>query len=196
MAELALEAGVSPATPYNLAGSKADLMRMVVEEEFRSFIEKLAAADRRRPLQALLDATALVVTHYEADRDFYRALYRVAFNSEARDVHDVMRAQGQKLWRGLVAAATEAGELGPTVQVGPVTDVLLRAISSATLGWLSEDWPHARFEMEMSLSVRLPLAILARPDLRTGLIAEIDACQSGLARLEAAEPAGSLRREG
>ena len=173
MTELAARAGVSPATPYNLVGSKGDLLRLVVKAEFQSFIDKLSALDRPGPLQTLLDATALVVSHYEADRDFYRALYRMTFNTDAPDVHDHMQAEGRVLWQRLVRAAVDSGELTDVVWVEPFTDVLLRALGAVTLAWLSEDWPHARFEREMALSVLLIVAAVARPDIQSRLLGGI-----------------------
>jgi AcrR family transcriptional regulator len=170
MTELAARAGVSPATPYNLVGSKGDLLRLVIKAEFQSFIDKLSALDRSGPLRTLLDATTLVVSHYEADRDFYRALYRMTFNTDAPDVHDHMQAEGRALWQGLVRAAVDSGELTSIVRVEPFTDVLLRTLGAVTLAWLSEDWPHARFEREMALSVLLIVASAARPDIRSRLL--------------------------
>lgn len=181
MTELAARAGMSPATPYNLVGSKGEILRLVVREEFRSFVDKLSALERRGPLADLLEATDLVVSHYEADRDFYRALYRMTFNAEAPDVHDHMQAEGRALWQGLVRAAADSGELTAVVRVEPFTDVLLRTISAVTLVWLSEDWPRARFADEMALSVQLIAAAVARPDLRRRLLERIGEVQTRLA---------------
>ncbi len=54
MTELATRAGVSPATPYNLVGSKADLLRLVVDDEFDRFTRKLDGW--RGLVQAAIDA--------------------------------------------------------------------------------------------------------------------------------------------
>jgi AcrR family transcriptional regulator len=180
MTELAARAGVSPATPYNLVGSKGEILRLVVKEEFRSFIDKLSALQGHTPLQALLDATALVVSHYEGDRSFYRALYQMTYSADAPDMHEQMLSEARALWTGLVRAAVEAGELGPVTRVDPFTDVLLRTMTSVTLGWLSENWPHARFDAEMALSVSLICAGLARPDVLSGLLETIERLQTRL----------------
>jgi AcrR family transcriptional regulator len=180
MAELARRAGVSPATPYNLVGTKAGVLRLVVEEEYRGFIAKLPQERPGGPLRALLDAIARVVTHYEADRKFYRTLYHVIFSSDLPNVTEDMLALGRVMWRGFVRAAIDAGELSDTVAVEPFTDNLMRAISSVTLAWLAANWSHTRFEQEMSLSVRLIVASVAHPDLQPTLRAEIAACHEAL----------------
>jgi AcrR family transcriptional regulator len=181
MGELAARAGVSPSTPYNRVGSKSDVLRLVVEEEFESFVVKLGAlAPSSSPLRDLLAATDLFVVHYEGDRDFYRALYGTAFSAEARDTHDLMHAMGQTLWRGLVRKAAEAGELTDLVAVEPLTDALLRTLSAATLAWLAENWDHGRFANEMALSVRLVLVGVAASPLQTDLLADIRAAAGRL----------------
>lgn len=136
MTELAERAGVSPATPYNLVGGKAEVLRLVVRDEFDRFVEKLQSLDRRSPLQGLLDATALVVSHYEEDPGFYRALYRMTFSSDTPDVHMSMLTEGRALWQSLVQAAIRKGELVGQVRVRPFTDVILRSIGAVTLAWL------------------------------------------------------------
>lgn len=180
MAELARRAGVSPATPYNLVGTKAGVLRLVVEEEYRAFIARLPKDRSGGPLQALLDAIALVVTQYEADRQFYRTLYSMIFSSDLPNVTENMLALGRAMWRGFVRDAIDAGELSDTVAVEPFADNLMRAISSVTLAWLAANWSHARFEREMSLSVRLIVASVAHPDLQPRLRAEIAACHAAL----------------
>ena len=43
MLQLAERAGVSQATPYNLLGSKSELLRLIVAGEFEGFVARLAA---------------------------------------------------------------------------------------------------------------------------------------------------------
>ncbi|KAF0185264.1 MAG: TetR/AcrR family transcriptional regulator [Hyphomonadaceae bacterium] len=174
MTELAARAQVSPATPYNLVGTKADLLRLVVQEEFASFTARLATRKTDSPVRALLDATTLVVAHYEADPAFYRALYGMMFVADAPDVHDLMQTEGRALWRTMVRAAVDCGELAQVAGVEPLTDVILRTIGANTLAWLSEDWSRQRFEAEMSLSIRLMLASVARADIRAAMLREIE----------------------
>jgi AcrR family transcriptional regulator len=181
MALLAARAGVSAATPYNLVGTKSDIVRLVVHCEFVDFGAKLGAIQHDSPMAALLDATALVVTHYAADPRFYRGLFRATFGMEASDVHDVMLAEGRALWVGFVADAVAAGELQRFVEPQPLTDVLLRTIGVTTQAWLAEGWDEARFALEIAYGVRLALAGVASPAIRDRLVAEIAAAQTQLA---------------
>lgn len=193
MTQLAARAGVSPATPYNLVGAKSDILRLVVRAEFDSFAEKLGQIRRDSALATLLEATALVVTHYEGDRQFYRGLFRAAFGMEASEVHDLMHVEGQTLWSSMVAEAVRQGELESFVQVAPLTNVVLWAISMTTQGWLSEGWTHERYAMEMAHAVRLTLAGVATAKAREGLVAEIARLQLDLAHAIAAPDSGESR---
>jgi AcrR family transcriptional regulator len=180
MAELATQAGVSPATPYNLVGSKADVLRLVVKDEFERFVAKLKVLERKSALQCLLDATGLVVSHYEEDPGFYRALYRMTFSTDTPDVHMTMLMEGRSLWQGLVQAAVTKGELQSQVRVRPFTDVILRNIGAVTLAWLHEKWTHDRFALEMALSVRLIMAGVTSPTGQPKMLAEVGRLQARL----------------
>ncbi len=188
MAQLAANAGVSPATPYNLLGSKAAILRLVVREDFARFKARLPAAGHDGPLVSLLGACDLVVTHYEADRRFHRGLLRAAFSADAAEVRDLMSMEGLALWQGLVEAAIVGGDLRGPVRSGPLARVLIRAIGAVAQSWLAEGWPPDRFALELSLSVRLVLASQAAPAFQTRLATELAAIQHALTALAGEEP--------
>ena len=194
MTELAARAGVSPATPYNLVGSKADLLRLVVGDEFESFSRRMNSVSHASPLGALLDATALVVTHYEADRQFYRGLYGAVFGIDATEMRGMMASEGQALWRTFVQAAVDAGEIEAFVAVLPLTHVLLRAIGATAQAWLAENWDEARFALEMAQTARLVLASVVAAPLRAGLVSELAAAQARLMAMADEEPAPGFDR--
>lgn len=173
MTQLATRAGVSPATPYNLAGSKGEIMRLVVRREFEDFDARLGRIRHASPVAALLDATALVVTHYSADPQFYRGLFRATLGMEASEIHDQMLAQGRAFWAGFVSDALAAGELEAFVAVQPLTDFLLRIIGVTTQSWLAENWSGTRFALEMAHGIRLGVAAVAATPVRLRLVAEI-----------------------
>lgn len=181
MAELATRAGVSPATPYNLMGSKAEVLKEIVRAEFTGFIDKLAALPQAGALDRLLAATALVVDHYAEDAPFYRGLFAAAFGAEASEVHDLMAVEGGMLWRGKVAAAIASGELADWVRAEPFTDNLLRAMSAITLSWLSEHWDTQRFRDEMAYAVLLLALGAAGEATREPLRDRLTAIQTRLA---------------
>lgn len=165
MLQLAERAGVSPATPYNLIGAKSELLRLVVADEFASFVARLATLPTAQPLGQLLAATHAVVAHYTADPPFYRGLYHAAGGTEGGELRTLMQREGRQLWRQMVEAAFQSGELKPLVEAGALTDTLLRNIGANTEAWLAEHWTTAQFAEEMALSCRLLLAGLSHEPL-------------------------------
>lgn len=180
MAQLAARAGVSPATPYNLVGAKSDLLRLVIEDEYERFAAKLAALPSSTPLADLLAATALVVSHYESDRQFYRGLYRLIATTEGSESYDLMTVRGERLWGDMIARAIDSGELQDFVRVGPTTTVLLSTIASMTTAWFAQSWSGRLYALEMAHGVRLVLAAIAAPAARDRLVGEISALQANI----------------
>ena len=165
MLQLAERAGVSPATPYNLLGSKSEVLRLIVAGEFASFVERLATLPAQSPLQRLLAAAQTVVHHYTADPAFYRGLYHAAGGTEGCELRTLMQREGQQLWSQMVKAAFHSGELRPEVEPEALTDILLRSIGANTEAWLAEQWSAETFAQEMALNCRLLLAGLAAEPL-------------------------------
>ena len=155
MRQLAERAGVSPATPYNLLGSKSEVLRRVVQDEFASFAARLADLPPQPPLDRLLAAIDLIAVHYSAEPDFYRGFYAAMIGVEANPLRDVMSEEGQHLWGELVGAALTSGELAPLVSLDVLTGLLLRTVASSVEAWLAEGWEAGRFAAEMRTASRL-----------------------------------------
>lgn len=172
MGQLAAAAGVSPATPYNLLGTKADILALIVRAEFDRFEARLEDIPPASALDRLRLATSAVVAQYSADRAFYQGLYSATMTVEDNDVRRLMGSAGHQLWEALVMAAIESGQLAPWVRARPFTDMLLRLISVTTQTWLAENWSEERFSVEMAQASTLLFASAAAPSLRDSLIAE------------------------
>ncbi|MDB5577040.1 MAG: transcriptional regulator, TetR family [Bradyrhizobium sp.] len=193
MTQLAARAGLSPATPYNLIGGRSEILRLILHEEVEGFAAKLAILRGGSSLTILLNATALVVSHYAADQPFYRGLYRAASVIDSSDMQYMMTDEGRVLFRGLVRAALDSGELAQPLQVGPFTDVLLRVMGSTSGSWLRKGWSVERFDLEMSHAVRLLIAAVAAPSPRERLLAELAFVQTAL--VNTADPDCQSARE-
>ena len=173
MLQLAQRAGVSPATPYNLLGSKAEILRRVVQDEFASFAMRLADLPECPPLNRLLAAVDLIVVQYTAEPDFYRGLYAAMAGVEANPLRDVMSEKGRQLWGELVGAAIHARELRPLLCAEDLTALLLRSVAATVEAWLSEDWDNLRFELEMRRASRLLVLGLVDTQRAANLTADL-----------------------
>lgn len=186
MLQLAKHAGVSPATPYNLLGSKSEVLRRMVADEFASFSVRLAALPPLPPFDALLRAVDQVVVHYLAEPAFYRGLFHAVLDTQANELRAIMGAKGQTLWFAMVAAAADDGAIERRLDDLVLTRLLLRTISATVEAWLAEDWEPVRFVAEMTCASRLLLLGLANTTARTRLVDDLGAAR---AILPAAEPA-------
>lgn len=175
MVQLASKAGVSPATPYNLLGSKGEVLRRVIRDEFESFEARLAAEPERPPLDRMLHAVDLVAVHYGAEPDFYRGLFNAVLGAQATPSRAMMQEEGLVLWGQLVRAAMASGELETMLDPAALTGLVLRTIGSTVEAWLVEDWPHVRFAKELSMTVRLLLLGLVSKERFNAIRHEVEA---------------------
>ena len=73
MTLIAERAGVSPSTPYNLFGTKADILAAVFDQDLRSFEASIANLRSTSALDRLCKAVGIAASLYKSDPDFYRA---------------------------------------------------------------------------------------------------------------------------
>ncbi len=173
MLQLAQAAGVSPATPYNLLGSKSEVLRRVVAGEFASFAARLEQLPDSGPLDRLLGAVDQIVVQYTSEPEFYRGLYAAMIGVEANLLRDAMSEEGRHLWGDLVRAAMEAGELAPLVEPMAFTDLLLRTVAATVEAWLAEHWDQVRFAAEMRRASHLLVLGLVGAERAQQLKAEL-----------------------
>lgn len=191
MTALAVRAGVSPATPYNLVGPRTRVLEVLVEQEFADFRRRLSALAGAPGLSRIVEATLLVTEHYGADLAFYRGLFRAMVTAGGEELRRMMGTMGLDLWLGLVSDA--AGEIDPRVAPEPFTDHLLEVVSSITLAWTIENWDAARYRAEMRYAVTVTLAGVAAASRRADLMDDLAGAQAELLRLRAAAPQGASR---
>ena len=73
MTLIAKRAGVSPATPYNLFGTKTGILAAVFDQDLRSFESSIANLRSIDALDRLFKAIGIAAALYKSDPDFYRA---------------------------------------------------------------------------------------------------------------------------
>lgn len=77
MLALAEEAGVSPATPYNLFGSKVGVLWALLNYSLDRVLDQLSLLrEPSDPFERVVQAAALGAEVFTAESDFYRPLYR------------------------------------------------------------------------------------------------------------------------
>lgn len=77
MLALAEEAGVSPATPYNMLGSKAGILWALINYSLDKVLDRLSLLHAPgNPYERVVQAAALGAEVFTSESDFYRPLYR------------------------------------------------------------------------------------------------------------------------
>ena len=110
MRVLAARAGVSLATPYNLFGSKRAIVLAVLQDvrEFHDRFSHLRATD---PLERIFSAVDIQLEIYLADPAFYKTMWAAVFDTSDDLRATLWNARRDAFWRGLIAAALEAGAI-------------------------------------------------------------------------------------
>ena len=173
MGELAQRAEVSPATPYNLIGTKLDILEQVVAAEFVRFSERLSTIRIEPSLAGLLLAMDAMAEHYLEDPDFYRGLYGAAFGEARSSLGQEMAVRGSSFWQPFVIRAREAGDLISITEPELFTNTFLRLLAGVTFGWSAENWSEQRYRFEHAYAGRLILTSMATPEIANGLRHEL-----------------------
>lgn len=173
MSELAERAGVSSATPYNLVGSKSQLLRFLIRDEFEQFNLKLISRLKGGALDRLFIAVDLIVEHYTADPEFYFGIYRSSVSGDALELQPVLNGEGLKFWSAMIQHAMDSGELARTVAAPTLTKLFLRFIGAVVYGWLLEQWGVKKFREQMRLASRLLFLGLLPSDKTQAMVASL-----------------------
>lgn len=172
MRELALKAGVSQATPYNLVGSKTLLLAKVVEIEFARFRAKMSALRCSDPLERVLEAVDLLADHYGSDQQFYFGFMRSAGTVDEGALGPVLLDEARALFKELMEGALETGNQ-QRLDAEIVTDILLRTLRATVEAWYVDAWNFPRFRDEFAYSARLILMPAIEASRQGKLLAEL-----------------------
>src|SRR5579871_579907 len=71
---IADQAGVSPATVYNLFGTKAAVLEKVYERDLAEFQQRMSKAPSKDSLERIFDCIVITANHYKSDPRFYRSI--------------------------------------------------------------------------------------------------------------------------
>lgn len=175
MRRLAAEAGVSEATPYNLFGSKADILGAVFERHFTEpGPHSRPPASVSDPLGRLLGSPHLVAASWTSRAEWFRDL--VASARDAGTDMTALTAGPGALIRRDLRDAFDAGLIGGEIAI----DLLVRQILSTNRG-IYEFWAEGMIGDDqladaLTVSIATTLLGVADDELRDrlhGLLATI-----------------------
>jgi AcrR family transcriptional regulator len=155
MRRLALQAGVSPTTPYNLFGSKESVIRAVFDEDFANYEREFRESATANQLSRIFD---LIDHSFDAFRDrpsFYIALFRTLEGARESEVRSSEWLRASFI-TAMVEDAMGAGYLAsPHDRLLAMT--IVRIFRSIILEWVAEEISLPDAQRQVGLGVVLLL---------------------------------------
>jgi AcrR family transcriptional regulator len=153
MPDLAQHAGVSLATPYNLFGSKAEILQAVFEVDVAGLHRQIAQHGGDDPVGELL-ATATRLAHTLSSRaSYYHALARSLSDLGRAEMHRLINPLSESLLAPSVQAIHEQGLLRPTLPPSAVAVLLTRQFEMVFVHWSLMQWDEARLAVELQIAI-------------------------------------------
>jgi len=157
MRTLAERAGVSPATPYNLFGSKRAILVSVLDD-IRGFGKSHAGSAGLPPFERILGAVALAVGYYANDPEFYRVLWKTILGSDAgEDRSAIFNPKRDAFWTQLLQGAADAGLLRPGLGLTGLRRALDASFRGTMLDWITGEVPTADLQRAVGFAYVLTL---------------------------------------
>jgi len=111
MRRLAVVAGVSLRTPYNLFGSKTDVLIALLDEAVFKFTQLGLARADGVAIVGMLRALGQIETFFDSDETYYRGIYAAIMTSDHPEVRSTSVDRAIASARALMAQAISNGEL-------------------------------------------------------------------------------------
>jgi AcrR family transcriptional regulator len=139
MRAIAKKAKVSLATPYNLFGSKREVVLAVMMEDERDFDLRFASLHPGNAIEHIFQALTLAVSYYTDDPEFYLTLWKAFLDTSGKGGDSLAtpqrRQQSHALWHKLLERAHREGYLEPDISVEALERTLAHTFSGVMFSW-------------------------------------------------------------
>lgn len=170
MRRLADEAGVSLRTPYNLFGSKTDVLIAVLDDAQLQLAPLGASAGQGSAIDQLFRALARTEAFFASDEEYYRGIYHAIMTSDhpeareagvARAITTAQLLMARAMERGELAAQTDSAALGRHLAIQLLAVLGMwgsgffpnrESIAQVRRGWLAELLHHCSEEQHPALA--------------------------------------------
>ena len=187
MRELAKEARVSLVTPYNLFGSKAQVLYALLESFFDQLESALDALDMQDPIDALYVLTQFSVKEYARDPAFYRSLLlSMMTTGELLPVPRIVQ-RCTTLWQRGLDAGIAQGLFQPHARPDLVARQIQVNYRGAMELWIEGGVDIEGFETQLLYGLSLCLLAVATKKGRTRVLARLQDLEQQLDRLTQSE---------
>ena len=160
MRAMAAQAGVSPATPYNLFGSKQAVLQAIYDEDYLAYGRYFEEHASKDPLIRIFNLADVSIQYFELQPDFYRALLGILQRNAGSEVDSASWSLRRGYLRELLQACVASGHLRDDTPIDLVSSALLRIFKAISQEWVEgaltlDDWRN-----QLGTSIGLILASL------------------------------------
>jgi AcrR family transcriptional regulator len=180
MLALAAHAEVSPATPYNLFGSKVRLLFALFNRSLTELPVKDLTASYTDPLERLLETTKVIATHLATHADFFRPLYRSLFGVQDDVYRPGFVEYHLRRWKRALADVERAGLLSSTVERDQLARQLMISFAGTVELWVHHELDADGFSAEAVFGAILLLLGATVPGSRPRLLRHLKATKRSL----------------
>jgi AcrR family transcriptional regulator len=175
MPELAARAGLSLATPYNLLGSKAAILREVYRAETEGFRRADKPMQHKAPAERVMATVAHTLRVFTHNPQFYRRLSRSLSALGPDEMRQLIVPLSEQMFLPLVEELIADGAIGADVSAALITAHLLRVFESTFQHWAVLGWDEHVFRDELRAGFALTFLGLFAGRNRDALLAELKA---------------------
>ena len=183
MRELAKEADVSHATPFNLFGSKAEVISHIFALDLQAFRAALDAYPSTDALERLFDMITMASSYFRRQDKLYRALHSSFLEVATDTVHRRFTETRMELFVDLIQVAQDAKFLRADLAPEYMANALYNQWDSATHRWARGSLSLKGMEKEVSFGCAALLAGFATAPTRHRLRVKMMAFQADMRAL-------------
>jgi AcrR family transcriptional regulator len=184
MRALALRAGVSVVTPYNLFGSKQAILLTLLDADIASFRRTLDDVDADE-LDRLFNAVSLGREFFGSEPDYYRTVLGAVYGSGGREYRAMFRGPRRAFWRELVDNAIGAGFLSKDLSTEPFMTNLVSIFFSEIMEWVMGEISLAEMDARVQYGFGLAMLGVATPKAKRRLQTRVMQLQNALEQYRA-----------
>ncbi len=157
MRALAEEAGVSIKTPYNLFGSKHNLLASLMDNDLTYFKSRVNQVESLDFIEKIYDSLDLAMDIYRSEEHFYRGLFIAAVDTEHKSLTPVFFKPRMLFWKDLILSAIAEGKVSSETDATIFSKNIINQFSGCLQEWIlglvTTDTMHNEVGYGLSLSL-------------------------------------------
>jgi AcrR family transcriptional regulator len=150
---IADRAGVSPATVYNLFGTKGAVLERVYELGLTQFENLMAVSPSRDSVEKIFDAVTLTMAVYRTDPEFHRGIIRRGDGGRDRRLSMVTHRLRAAFWTSVLQDAIAEGHLEPHTDPDHLSVLIVQAATGALTLWATDLVSIDELDREMQYAI-------------------------------------------